>query len=80
MQLSWKRPQIEYEMSRHVVDEKERGDNRTDPLGPSSARKETRRIGSYPWFSKYPVLYHTQICHSESCHEFLGQSDSCLPT
>jgi hypothetical protein len=41
----------------------------------SSARNETRRIGSYPWFSTTSSLYHTQVCHSELSGEYPGQLD-----
>ncbi len=49
-------------------------------MGPSSARKETRGIGSYPWFSTNSLLYHTHVCHSEPSGEYPGQSDPCPPT
>ena len=51
-----------------------------DPVGVSSARNETRGIGSYPWFSMHTTLYHTHVYHSQLSGEYPGQSDPRPPS
>ena len=46
----------------------------------SSARNETLRIGSYPWFSTTSSLYHTHVWYSEPSGEYPGQLDPRPPT